>query len=59
MKKPRRYAVFFGEVDEAYFIGNRGACEQFIREAGDSYGWRLVPLALCTRKQTEGAKIGA
>ena len=55
MGKPRRYALFFGEVEDAYFIGTRAECEQFIKESGDSEGWRYEPLASCSRAQTREA----
>ena len=59
MKKPRRFAVFFGEVEEAYFIGTGSECEQFIKNAGDGPGWQVVPLAQCSRSQTRQAATKA
>jgi hypothetical protein len=55
MRRPRRYAVFFGKEYEAYFAGTRNECEQFIQESGQSHGWNLQPLATCSREQTKGA----
>jgi hypothetical protein len=55
VKHPRRYAVFFGEEYEAYFVGTQNECERFIRESGRSHNWNLQPLATCSREQTREA----
>jgi hypothetical protein len=55
MRHPRRYAVFFGEEYEAYFVGTQNECEQFIQESGQSHGWNLQPPATCSRDQTREA----
>ena len=55
MKHPRRYALFFGEEEEAYFAGTAAECKQYIRESGTRRGWHYEPLALCSRQQTASA----
>lgn len=54
MRKPKRYAVFYCQEYEAYFVGTRAECETFIQGSGTQYGWNLVPLAECSRNQTKG-----
>jgi hypothetical protein len=39
VKHPRRYALFFGEEEEAYFAGTAAECKQYIRESGTRRGW--------------------